>query len=750
MTRSKTRRQARAAQPAQSARPGAILSTLFQKALAHHQRNDHALAEAGYRELLAIDPSQAMAWSNLAAILHETGRCAEAIAACGTALRLTPHHLNAQLNLATAQQRLGDFSAAAETFATILGRHPQRADLRKNFAAALALCGRRDEALAVYESLLAEAPADPALWTAKAEALKHLGRMDEAIAGFAEVIRLRPDDAAALSSLGILKAMHSIDNDLDVAASLCMKAALLAPAAAPIVNNLGVVLHIRGDTDNALLVLRELTQQQPTFAPAHANIGSILSSQSRYDAAEDAFNEALRLDPNAEEARIELTKVRRHLCDWTYAEDDARTIRRLVGQGTNFMIVLMAVTASAQEQLAYARTAMAQYNGRRPRRAAQPLEARRLKIGYLSADFRDHPVGRLMPEVVARHDRACFEVFGYSLGAAEMGPLRARFAEAFDRFIDLDKVSDADAARRIVADGIDILVDLTGPTAGSRFDILAQRPAPVQVSFLGLPGTAGADAYDYLVADRFLVPPGAERFYSEEIVRLPHCYQPSDTARRPIEPLPTRAQCGLPETGFVFCSFNSPIKITPEVFDVWMRLLQAVEGSVLWLYCKADRAKHNLLARAAARGIAAERIVFAGALPYDLYLSRMTCADLFLDTFPYAAGATCNDALWVGLPVLTCVGETYVSRMAGSLLTTLGLDTLVTDSLDAYERTALRLACDPAAMHGLRERLAAGRTSSRLFDMEAFTTSLETAFRRMAAGASEGAAPAAFDVDKAR
>ena len=208
---------------------------------------------------------------------------------------------------------------------------------------------------------------------------------------------------------------------------------------------------------------------------------------------------------------------------------------------------------------------MARYNTLGRRREPKPFQGRRLRIGYLSADFRDHPVGRLMPEVIARHDRARFEIVGYSLGAAEMGPLRSRFADAFDSFIDLDKISDADAATRIASDGIDILVDLTGPTALSRFDIVAQRPAPVQVSFLGLPGTAGTDAYDYLVADRFLVPPGAERFYEEQVVRLPHCYQPSDPARRPIEPLPTRAQCGLPETGFVFCSFNSPVKYTPEI-----------------------------------------------------------------------------------------------------------------------------------------------------------------------------------------
>ncbi len=723
------------------------LSSLFQAALAHHQRSEYASAETGYRTLLALDPSQAMAWSNLAAILHETGRSVEAVEACGKALRLAPHHLNAQLNLATAQQRLEDFAGAARTFEAILKRHPQRSDLRASLAFALERCGREAEAIAIYDRLIAATPDDVKLWSAKAELLQRLRRMGEAIDAFAEVVRLSPEDPSALSSLGILKALHSIDNDLDEAAALCVKAALLAPASGPIVNNVGVVLNMRGDWENALAVLRELTVQQPGFAPAYSNIGSILSSRSRYDEAQDAFDEALRRDPSLKEAKIELTKVRRHLCDWTTGAADAQTIRTMACDGTNFMIVLMAVSASGDEQLAYARSAMAKYDSRKPVRALALVEGRRrLRIGYISADFRDHPIGHLMPDVIRLHDRAGFEIFGYSLGPAEMTPLRARYAEAFDCFIDLDKVSDADAARRIVLDQIDILVDLTGPTAGSRFDILAERPAPVQVSFLGLPGTSGTDAFDYIVADRFLVPDGAERFYSEKVVRMPHSYQPGDNARTTLVPAPTRAECGLPETGFVFCSFNSPVKITPEVFDTWMRLLWAVDGSVLWLYCKAERAKANLLARAAERGIAPERIVFAAALPFELYLTRMACADLFLDTHPYAAGATCNDALWVGLPVVTCIGETYVSRMAGSLLSTLGLDELVTTSLDDYERTALRLSTEPGAIDTVRSKLAAARMASPLFDMQRFTANLESAYAGMIEAAAAGIGPVSFDV----
>ena len=378
--------------------------------------------------------------------------------------------------------------------------------------------------------------------------------------------------------------------------------------------------------------------------------------------------------------------------------------------------------------------------------APAPAADGRLRIGYLSHDYRDHPVGRLLPELFARHDRTRVAVTAYGLGTEDAGPVRQRIREGVERFVDLHALSDREAAERIAADAIDILVDLTGPTVGARLPILTLRPAPIQASFLGWPGTMGLNAIDYLIADGFLLREDDERHYAEKIVRLPGCYQPSDGARGdPSRPV-TRAACGLPDDAFVFCSFNNTSKITPEGFASWMRILGQVPDSVLWLYCKTPQTIHNLTAAAQAHGIAADRLVFAGFVAMDLYLSRFRLADLFLDSLPYNAGATCNDALWAGLPVLTMAGDTYVGRMAGSLLTTLGLPELLAADRASYEEAAVRLATEPRRLGAVRRRLAAALTTSPLFDMTCFTAGLEAAYAAMDARRRDGLPPEHLDL----
>jgi predicted O-linked N-acetylglucosamine transferase (SPINDLY family) len=325
--------------------------------------------------------------------------------------------------------------------------------------------------------------------------------------------------------------------------------------------------------------------------------------------------------------------------------------------------------------------------------------------------------------------------------------LRSRIRQACDSFIDLHQMSNLDAARRIQADKIDILIDLTGPAVGSRAEILALRPAPIQVSFIGWPGTIGADFIDYVIADPFLVPTDQQPFYSEKIVHLPDCYQPSDPHRPVPDTLFSRAECGLPDEGFVFCSFNNPNKITPDMFDLWMRLLLRIDNSVLWLYCKSKQTIENLNRRRQAHGVAADRLVFASVAPYDVYLGRLRRADLFLDSFPYNAGATCNDALWVGLPVLTCAGKTYVSRMAGSLLTAARLPELITHSLAEYEAQAVRLATEPGFLRDLQHRLIESRNTTPLFDMARFARNLERAYRQIQAIRIAGEPPRFFAVE---
>jgi protein O-GlcNAc transferase len=337
----------------------------------------------------------------------------------------------------------------------------------------------------------------------------------------------------------------------------------------------------------------------------------------------------------------------------------------------------------------------------------------------------------LMAQIFELHDRNHFRISAYSYGPNDGSVMRKRLEKAFDQFIDIRALSDEAAAKRIYEDGIDILVDLTGYTQHGRSAILALRPAPIQVNYLGYPGTMGAGFVDYLIADQFIIPPEQQEHYTEKVVWLPDCYMPRDISCRRLA-APRRKDCGLPDEGFVFCSFNLPYKITPDMFDIWCRLLKAVPGSVLWLPSSNPNAETNLSREAESRGVAPERIIRAPRMNLaEEHLARIQCADLFLDTTPYNAHTTCSDALWMGLPVITCVGKTFPSRVAGSLLTALGVPELITYSLEDYYTLALDLATDRRKYENIRNKIIANRESAPLFDSTKFTRHLEQAYRQM-------------------
>jgi protein O-GlcNAc transferase len=383
---------------------------------------------------------------------------------------------------------------------------------------------------------------------------------------------------------------------------------------------------------------------------------------------------------------------------------------------------------------------------------AQPLwngASRRhdkLRIAYLSADFRRHPVASLIAELFELHDRARFEISGISFGPDDQSDMRARLVRSFDQFHDVQSKSDRDVAKLLNDMQVDIAVDLNGRTEDSRLGILAHRPTPVQVTYLGYPGTTGADFIDYVIADETVLPFDQQPFYTERIVHLPDCYQVNDSTRKIAALSPSRSKAGLPDEGFVFCCFNNNFKITAPVFDVWMRLLGLVEGSVLWLL-QDDAARENLSKAAAARGIDPARVVFAGLQEPQAHLARHRLADLFLDTLPYNAHTTASDALWAGLPVLTCKGGAFAGRVAASLLHAAGLPELATGDLGEYEALALRLATDPSLLGGFRHRLAQTRASCPLFDTDRFRRHIEDAYITMWEIQQRGESPRSFSVE---
>jgi predicted O-linked N-acetylglucosamine transferase (SPINDLY family) len=513
------------------------------------------------------------------------------------------------------------------------------------------------------------------------------------------------------------------------------KALALNPGCAEAYNNRGVALRELKEPKAALDHFDKAISLKPDYADAHFNRSLALHEAQRYEAAIGNCDDALIL--KAGYALIDCVRLdaKLHICDWRdLAVATANLALDLQSRKlASAPLSTLAFSGSLSVQKLSSEIWAGEYHPAvfsvADLTKLPPHE--KIRIGYYSADFREHATAYLIAEMFERHDRGRFELIAFSFGPDEQDPMRQRLVAAFDRFIDVRSRSDREVALLSRELEVDIAVDLKGHTQNSRMGIFAERAAPVQVSYLGYPGTSGAQYIDYLIADPVLIPTSSQSFYSEKIVYLPNSYQVNDRKRQISDKPITRSDCRLPEEGFVFCCFNNNYKILPEVFDVWMRLLQRVEGSVLWLLEDNPTAASNLRKEAVRRGVSEARLIFAPRLPLPEHLARHRLADLFLDTLPCNAHTTASDALWAGLPVLTCVGEAFASRVAASLLTAIGLPELITESLDAYEALALEIAFKPEKLADLKQTLAANRLTTPLFDTELFTKHIEAAYTAM-------------------
>lgn len=513
-----------------------------------------------------------------------------------------------------------------------------------------------------------------------------------------------------------------------------------------------------GDFPAAEGALRRETELHPDSANAQNTLGVALVRQAKHEPALAAFLAALRIEPTHAEARRNAAVARSQLvwnlislCRWDEARPHIAAMRAGVRDGTLAAspFTMIAVSPSAEEQLRCAERQVREQalDAVAPVARRRAARASRIRLAYVSGDFHEHATAKLAARLFELHDRSRFELCAVSYGEDDGSPMRRRLKAAFDRFVDVRAASDRDAATLIAEGEAAIAIDLKGHTPSARPGILAARPAPLQASWLGFPGTMGASYIDYLIADAIVVPPGEERHYSERIVRLPDCYQVNDATREIAPQAGSRAQAGLREEDFVFCCFNHAYKITPEVFDLWTRLLRRIPAARLWLLEDDPAASESLRAAARSRGIDPARLVFAPRLPHAEHLARHRLADLSLDTLPCNAHTTASDALWAGLPALTCTGATFAGRVAASLLAAVGLPELVTGSLQEYEDLAMALASDRRRLAGYRERLARNRLEQPLFDTDRFRRGLEAAYETMWEMHLRGEAPRAFSVD---
>jgi predicted O-linked N-acetylglucosamine transferase (SPINDLY family) len=600
-------------------------------------------------------------------------------------------------------------------------------ELRQLFEQGVAAhrAGRLDKAEELYRQVLrADAASFPAL-----HMLGYLkaqqGRYDDAIALLSKAVRRKPADPSALAHYAhALMAAQRMNEALPAYDRLLA----IQPANFEAHYNRGVILSQQRKYEEALASLDQALKLQPDAAAVHFNRGVVLAELERHREALESYDRVLALEPGYTPALTNRAMVALSLCDWDRAAQISADRAVMLAPPLTFLGMsddkgLQLACASATARTLAPKPLPPLWNGGR-------YSHDRIRLAYVSPDFREHAVAFQLSPLIENHDRTRFQVIGISTGFSDKSAIRARLVKAFDRFHDFAPLNSDDIARRLREMEIDIAIDLGGHTGLSRLQIFSHRPAPVQVSWLGYPGTTGAPFMDYLIADATVAPPEDQPFYSETLVQLPDTYFPTDPAR-PIGAMPSRADEGLPAQGFVFCAFNNAWKITRPLFDIWMRLLAEVPQSVLWLKQPPSDTRINLEREAAARGIAPARLVFADIAPLDVHLARHRLADLFLDTLPYNAHATAADALWAGLPVLTCKGNAFAGRVAASLLGALGMRELVMENLADYEAMALSLARDPARLKGLKDKLSQNLPNTPLFDADCFRRNIEDAYVRM-------------------
>lgn len=660
------------------------------------------LAEAArlYGEILRADPRNFDALLSLGLVHFKAARFEDAERLCAEASRINPRSADVFFIRGCALQRLNRNTDALACFERAVAIRPGFVEALVNHGALLIAEKRHAEALKSLDAALAINPAMLEAWNNRGNVLSELGRHHDAVASYDKVLAVRPNAAEAWI-------------------------------------NRGTALIALRRFDEALESYDQATRLDPERADALAGRANALFESKNYERAAAAYAAALARDPDYAYARGNVAFSRLHCCDWSSLEADRADIARGLREGRRVASPFQAI-ALFDSPADLKRCATLWSADKYPPAPAVLRQGERygnhakIRVAYLSADFNGHAVATLLAGVCEHHDKARFETTAISYLDSDGGAMRRRLSCAFDRVIDVAGKRDGEVATLIRQLEIDVAVDLMGFTGECRPGILAMRPAPVAVNFLGFPGTLGVNYFDYIIADPIVIPEEHKQHYSESVVYLPDSYLPVDSARRVSGLRPTRAEAGLPEEGFVFCSFNNSYKITPEMFDVWMRLLDAVEGSVLWLPQMNAAAVRNLRAEAARRGVSDRRLAFAPFLREgEDHLARLSLADLFLDTLPYNAHSTAVDALWAGVPVLSVQGAAFAGRVAASVLNAAGLSELITASLEDYEALALKLAREPQALAALKSSLERNRSTCALFDTTRYTRNLEAAYTRM-------------------
>lgn len=686
----------------ESTRPAAESGTLLARARTELAAGNEAAAIRSCRAAVAQDPTDAASWNLLGLALRST-EPDHAADAWRSALAADPSNAEAHFRLGNHHRERNELPAAIAEYQNALGAAPDSTAVLNNLGLAFEASGEGERAFECYRRAVAIDP-----------------DQSDALGNLANAQFDRNDFGASAESY---ERMFAIRVDLPVATLL----------------RRAIALQKSRRLVEAEACFRDAAARAPDDAQILTNIGSLCVEQARYGDADSPLVRAVELDPANPYALAMLAHARQHRCEWQGLDELFSALRRLLEaerQGSSWNVApfpLHAMPMPPRTLLRAARQWVRTFHSGPPlpRRGVRAALDGRLRVGFVSSDFRNHPVASLLTEAWERIDRGRLETFAYGIVPADSGPIGQRIVRSFEHFADVSAEHVNGIAERIRADGIAILFDLNGYTQNAKPEIFALRPAPLQINSMGFPGTLGAEWYDYIHVDHFAAPAEFQQHYTERFFHMPHSYVPSDTRRAPGGPLPTRSDVGLPDGAFVFCCFNNTFKLLPEVFAVWARLLAAVPDSVLWLLAPNAESTTNLRREAKKAGIDPARLIFAPRVENAQHLARTALADLFLDTSPYGAHTTTNDALLVGLPVVTCAGDTLASRNPGSQLRAIGLPDMVTSSFDEYEALALRLAREPGALASVRMRLTENRSTYPLFDMPRYARDFEDGLLRI-------------------
>jgi protein O-GlcNAc transferase len=758
------------------------------EAMALHRAGDRAAAERLYRRALVGRPNDPETLHGFGVLCHETGRASEALTLLGRAVQLAPSVAQYVANLGGVLSKLKHYDQAIPCLRHALKNDPRHPDAARNLALALMEAGQPGEARAPLMSLLRATPERADLWRLLGRAermanqylpaaaacrrvtelapkdyrgwdglglsLDQLGDGLAAVAAFHQALTLKPDDAETLCHLGIaLRRQHRFAEALAAAG----RALALEPNRAEAHHLQGTIHQERGEMALAAPFYLRAAELLPSAIETLSNLGTVLVRLDQVNGAIEAYRKVLALNPGHESATAGLYAALRAACDWQAADAlepmlTAQTAAALAAGRRPAETPLAHLSRASDPGVSLAIAGA--WTAELGRRAQPPLSppagvrasSGRIRLGYLSSDFRDHAVAQLSAAVFGLHDRGRFEVTAYCANPDDGSPQRRRMLAGCERMVDAQPLSDRQLAARIAEDGIDILIDLNGITGSNRLGALAFRPARVQATWLGFPGTTGARFIDYCIADPIVAPAEHQRFFAEQICRLPHCYLPHDPQEDVAADAVTRMQYGLPDEGLVFCSFNQPQKIDRATFGIWMGLLGEVPGSLMWMHAHGSPADDHLRRAVASHDIDPRRLVFADKPPKALHLRRLALADVALDTRIYNGHTTSLDALFAGVPLVSERGGQFAARVGASALMALGLPGLVAQNAGQYTTIALKLARDPEARLAIRSALAALRNRGPLFDAPRFVRNLERAYEIMVARHARGEAASPIDV----